>query len=268
MALQTGPSLLAKPRPGDADRDLGEIIAIMAPFAGQLRAICDKAEMITAADCPPTSSNCRAPADSREARLGPGTNAPAPLAAGYAWHRGGRPRAAGGDPPRLAGPKRASSVLDCGPPGAFADRFFSALPLKVQGSARARDLATGLDDSDASWLRLHLPDVGRSTQSSKVAGHAVAEIEMLVQLACEFKIGVTTDPKYRWLRHDCGYARDRFQKMLLLWASLTKAETDMLEYALIARFGRDPSCLNRAPGGEGPLREEGVHFVYCVWKPC
>ena len=89
---------------------------------------------------------------------------------------------------------------------------------------------------------------------------------------CEFKIGITGDPHWRWYRRDCAY-EGTFSKMYLLYAAL-KSKKDIedssgaMEVQLIKQFQEFPvvpfnGCLNIAAGGEG-ASNWSPHFCYVV----
>ena len=146
----------------------------------------------------------------------------------------------------------------------FQQHFLDSLPRHAR-VRRAEAIARTLVASDADWLECAFLPSWSSTQACKIGAHCVGDIQQMTELSCQYKLGVTTDPRHRW-HMALGYKQQRFSKMVLFWASASKEAIDMLEYAMISRFKAEEGCLNVAPGGEGPLESEPPHFFYMAWK--
>jgi len=85
-----------------------------------------------------------------------------------------------------------------------------------------------------------------------------------------YKVGISTDPAYRWANPEYGYQHTRdkcgvlFRKMDVLFASTSKQAIGMLEATLISLSRSRPwPCVNVAPGGESKI-EAPIYFAYVV----
>ena len=76
-----------------------------------------------------------------------------------------------------------------------------------------------------------------------------------------FKIGYATNPCWRFSL----YAREGYNKMVLLDFCTNGEASQLMEAILIRIFDRHRGCRNDARGGEGPrVRHDTPYFVYCV----
>ena len=77
-----------------------------------------------------------------------------------------------------------------------------------------------------------------------------------------FKIGITQDLNRRWLDPGCGYKKDKYDKLIVLFKSNGMA-CALLEVHLISKYKGMQGCQNEAPGGEGIANGgEGVEVCY------
>ena len=89
-----------------------------------------------------------------------------------------------------------------------------------------------------------------------------------------FKIGLTGCPMFRFYKKPCHtspspgyfYDRDKYQKMLVLFAGATFDECALMEAALISCFLNKQGCRNVNPGGEGRKVYDPPYFTYLVYR--
>ena len=102
-------------------------------------------------------------------------------------------------------------------------------------------------------MSISLPKAGAT--AGQVLTHAVNTFERVhkPQYPCTFKFGITHDPCFRWNHHPYGYryGRERFEHMIVIFASSNPHGPAFLEAALIRQFG---SCSAL----QGSRRRDGI----------
>ena len=114
-----------------------------------------------------------------------------------------------------------------------------------------------------SCFDLRLP---KAKLASAVLKHSVTVIEGLALRGARFKIGITTDPGFRWSNPSFGYAHatEIYTTMVIVSILKTMEAAAYLEASLIREFREHKLCLNEALGGEGAMIDASPGFVYVV----
>lgn len=120
-----------------------------------------------------------------------------------------------------------------------------------------------LNTSPHSCFDLRLP---KARLASAVLKHCVTVIEGLASQGARFKIGITTDPGFRWSNPSFGYAHatEIYTTMVIVSILKTMEAAAYLEASLIREFRENKLCLNEALGGEGAMVDASPGFVYVV----
>ena len=122
----------------------------------------------------------------------------------------------------------------------------------------------------SSCFDLRLP---KAKLASAVLKHCVALISGVAARGAHFKIGITSDPGFRWFNPSFGYAyaAEIFTTMVMIAIVRSMEAAAFLEAALIREFRGHKLCLNEALGGEGVAMDASPGFVYLVhtcFEPC
>ena len=112
---------------------------------------------------------------------------------------------------------------------------------------------------------INLPRSGMTRAGSRLH-HAQDVVAQAIRGPTIFKIGITTNPVWRWSEYE---KESIYQSMTLVDFSTLPGWSPMLEAALINTFADNPGMQNKASGGEGPGGEKGTKegrgsFVYVV----
>ena len=118
-----------------------------------------------------------------------------------------------------------------------------------------------LNASSGNCFDLRLPKV---KLASAVLQHCIALVACVAAQGAMFKVGITTNPAFRWSNSSFGYAGSEiYKKMVIMAIVRTMEAAAFLEAALIREFRDHPACQNEAAGGEGAV-DSSPGFVYLV----
>ena len=118
-----------------------------------------------------------------------------------------------------------------------------------------------LNDSSGNHFDLRLP---KGKLASAVLKHCVALVACVAAQGAKFKVGITTNPEFRWSNASSGYAGSGIYKRMVIMAIVRTMEAAaFLEAAVIREFRDHPACQNEAAGGEGAV-DSSPGFVYMV----
>ena len=118
-----------------------------------------------------------------------------------------------------------------------------------------------LNAKSGNQFDLRLPKV---KLASAVLQHCIALVAYVAAQGARFKIGITTNPEFRWSNPSFGYAGSGvYKKMVIMTIVRTMEAAAFLEAAVIREFRNHPACDNEAAGGEGAV-DSSPGFVYMV----
>ena len=127
---------------------------------------------------------------------------------------------------------------------------------------KLHEVMRGLNQSVGDRFDLRLP---KAKLASAVLQHCVAVVAGVSAQGARFKIGITSDPGFRWFNEGYGYARQgTYVCMHIIAIVKTMEAAAYLEAALIREFRSYVLCDNEASGGEGAAWDTSPGFVYVV----
>ena len=132
--------------------------------------------------------------------------------------------------------------------------------------ARQSSRASCLSPEQAAVPKVKF-NLAPSSNAGAILDHAIRLVDdILNNRPTIFKIGITTDPAYRWGNNKYGYQHDidNYEQMLVL-SEADSTGAAMLEASLIRKFRDVSGCRNTAPGGES-VRQGCTIYTYIVFR--
>ena len=127
---------------------------------------------------------------------------------------------------------------------------------------KLHEVMRGLNQSVGHHFDLRLP---KAKLASAVLQHCAAFVAGVSAQGSRFKIGITSDPGFRWFNDSYGYGRQgTYVRMHIIAIVKTLEAAAFLEAALIREFRASALCDNEASGGEGAALDASPGFVYVV----
>lgn len=178
-------------------------------------------------------------------------------------------------PQQLARRPACSASKLAAQPACPADRIVVASNLNK--SVASRKQVEHSQNSASGTKRARLPEqavvpkvkfnLAPSSNAGAILDHAIRLVDdILNNRPTIFKIGITTDPAYRWGNNKYGYQHDidDYEQMLVL-SEADSTGAAMLEASLIRKFRDVSGCRNTAPGGES-VRQGCTIYTYIVFR--
>jgi hypothetical protein len=180
-------------------------------------------------------------------------------------------------PQQLAGRPACSASKLAAQPACPANRIIVASNLNKPVSAASRKQVELVQNRDSGTKRVRMPEqaavpkvkfnLAPSSNAGAILDHAIRLVDDIVNnRPTIFKIGITTDPAYRWGNTKYGYQHDidKYEQMLVL-SEADSTGAAMLEASLIRKFRDISGCRNTAPGGES-VRQGCTIYTYIVFR--
>lgn len=117
-------------------------------------------------------------------------------------------------------------------------------------------------------VKFCLPALNERLAGQQLA-HAIRFIEAVLRKGLiVFKLGVTLDPRRRWLDPTMGYSRDPdFHSMIVLLELESGEAVGFVEAGLLLRYLTVAGCRNVGLGGEGIAKSTpGPYYFYIVYR--